>query len=163
MATTKFSKTRETFFLALADATRLRILNLLSYGEVCVTFFTEVLGDSQPKISRHLAYLRSAGLVSTRRDGKWMFYSIEWPDEQSLASVLKATLEDLKGDPDLTADRSHLIRLMETGLPVNGKAKRKNFRADRKEKRSEIIQREELGRQILEGRREEEDIDTFLL
>ena len=66
----------ERFFMALADKTRLRLLNLMRDEEVCVCFFTEVLGESQPKISRHLAYLRGAGIVHARRDGKWMNYSI---------------------------------------------------------------------------------------
>jgi len=58
----------ETFFLALADKTRLRLLNLMREDEVCVCYFTEVLGVSQPKISRHLAYLRNAGIVSAQDD-----------------------------------------------------------------------------------------------
>ena len=62
----------ETLFLALADKTRLRLLNLMRGDEVCVCYFTEVLGESQPKISRHLAYLRNAKIVSARREGKWM-------------------------------------------------------------------------------------------
>lgn len=65
-----------TLFLALGDKTRLRLLNLMRDREVCVSSFTEVLGQSQPKISRHLAYLRNAGVVEVRRDGKWMHYSI---------------------------------------------------------------------------------------
>jgi ArsR family transcriptional regulator len=71
----------ETFFMALADKTRLRLLNLMRDEEVCVCFFTEVLGDSQPKISRHLAYLRNAGIVQARRDGKCMHYSIIPPGD----------------------------------------------------------------------------------
>lgn len=63
-------------FLALGDPTRLRLLNLLRENEVCVSSFTEILRHSQPLISRHLAYLRSAGIVEARRDGKWMHYSI---------------------------------------------------------------------------------------
>ena len=60
------------FFAALADNTRLRLLNLMAGREVCVCHFVEILGQSQPKISRHLAYLRQAGIVSARREGKWM-------------------------------------------------------------------------------------------
>ena len=68
-------------FAALADTTRLRLLNLMAgdgqmAGEVCVCHFVEILGQSQPKISRHLAYLRQAGIVAARREGKWMHYSI---------------------------------------------------------------------------------------
>lgn len=70
-------------FEALADPIRLRILNLMSVGEICVCFFVEVLGEPQPKISRHLAYLRKSGIVEDRRDGKWMHYRISesLPDE----------------------------------------------------------------------------------
>jgi ArsR family transcriptional regulator len=81
--------------MALADRTRLRILNLLRNGEVCVADFTEVLGDSQPKISRHLAYLRNAGIVDTRREGKWIHYCVNWPDDPTVRNVIAAALESL--------------------------------------------------------------------
>ena len=90
--------------MALADKTRLRILNLLRDGEVCVTDFTGVLGDSQPKISRHLAYLRNAGIVETRRDGKWINYGINWPDDQSVRGVIAAALNSLSMREICTAD-----------------------------------------------------------
>src|SRR5881397_794758 len=64
----------ETFFKALADSTRLRILGLLMTGEVCVCHIHESLKIPQSKASRHLAYLRHAGLVDTRRDGLWIHY-----------------------------------------------------------------------------------------
>lgn len=60
----------------MADETRLRILHLIGDQEVCVCFFVEGLDMPQPKISRHLAYLRRVGLVDTRRDGKWIHYRI---------------------------------------------------------------------------------------
>jgi len=63
-------------FRAFADETRLRLLHLLACGEVCVCQLCEVLEQSQPKISRHLAYLRRVGLVSVRQQGKWKHYSI---------------------------------------------------------------------------------------
>ena len=63
------SVTLASLFAALADATRLRLLNLMAGREVCVCYFVEILGQSQPKISRHLAYLRRAGIVSARREG----------------------------------------------------------------------------------------------
>jgi len=66
----------EEFYLALSDGTRLRLLSLMRNGEVSVGYLSEKLDQSQPKISRHLAYLRSVGLVETRRDGKWIFYHI---------------------------------------------------------------------------------------
>ena len=101
----------ETMFMALADRTRLRLLNLMADDEVCVNYFTEVLGESQPKVSRHLAYLRNAGLVETRRHGKWIYYSISWPESEALESVLNAALNALPGDPELHADKSRLATL----------------------------------------------------
>lgn len=95
----------ERFFAALGDKTRLRLINLMRDGEICVCFFTEVLGDSQPKISRHLAYLRSAGLVKARRDGKWMHYSLLWPDDEAHRTVLRSVLDLLRARPDLERDR----------------------------------------------------------
>ena len=66
----------ELLFKALADRTRLRLINLIGEDEVCVCFFVEVLKTNQPKISRHLAYLRKAGVVSARREGKGIHYRI---------------------------------------------------------------------------------------
>ena len=66
----------ESLFKALADATRLRILGLLLSGEVCVCDIHESLKIPQPKASRHLAYLRRAGLVEARREGTWMHYRL---------------------------------------------------------------------------------------
>ena len=82
----------ELLFRALADRTRLRLLNLMSAGEVCVCFFVEVLGEGQPKISRHLAYLRRAGVVSARREGKWMHYRIAEPEDPHAARVFAEVL-----------------------------------------------------------------------
>ena len=95
----------ELFFAALADKTRLRLLNLMRDQEICVCFFTEVLGESQPKISRHLAYLRSAGLVEARRDGKWMHYSIKQPTDESARVVLQASLQWLESRDEMRSDR----------------------------------------------------------
>lgn len=94
----------ENLFLALADKTRLRLLNLMRAGEVCVCFFSEVLGESQPKVSRHLAYLRNAGIVSARRDGKWMHYQIERTSNPYGAKILEDTLSWLKAQNDMQAD-----------------------------------------------------------
>jgi DNA-binding transcriptional ArsR family regulator len=86
-----------SLYMALADQTRLRLLMKMCAGEVCVGDFTDALGDSQPKVSRHLAYLRNAGIVNTRRDGKWIHYSIRWPDEEGGRLTLRAALEWLAG------------------------------------------------------------------
>ena len=95
-------------FAALADTTRLRLLNLMAGREVCVCYFVEVLGQGQPKISRHLAYLRKAGIVAARREGKWMHYSIRPPDDADAASVLATVLASLANDKQMLADLNKL-------------------------------------------------------
>ena len=90
--------------MALADKTRLRLLSLMRSEEICVNSFTELLGDSQPKISRHLAYLRGAGIVQTRRDGKWMYYSIRWPDDDGGRGLLVAALNWLSGGQEVNME-----------------------------------------------------------
>src|SRR5438552_9586863 len=77
----------EGLFKALADATRLRILGLLLTGEVCVCDIHESLKITQPKASRHLAYLRRAGLVETRRDGLWIHYRLGTLPDPVLATI----------------------------------------------------------------------------
>ncbi|MFZ0855952.1 MAG: metalloregulator ArsR/SmtB family transcription factor, partial [Candidatus Acidiferrales bacterium] len=80
-------------FRALADPTRLRLLNLIAGREVCVCYFVEILRLSQPKISRHLAYLRRAGVVAARREGKWMHYRLAMPRDKAAANILRGTLK----------------------------------------------------------------------
>ena len=94
----------ERFFQALADNTRLRLLNLMGEQEICVCYFVEVLGQPQPKISRHLAYLRNAGLVVARREGKWMHYRIERPNDAGAIAILETTLSSLKADREMQRD-----------------------------------------------------------
>ena len=95
-------------FAALADPTRLRLLNLMNGREVCVCYFVEVLNQGQPKISRHLAYLRRAGIVETRREGKWMHYRIERPDDTRAAAILDATFKSFETDRNMQADLARL-------------------------------------------------------
>lgn len=96
------------FFQALGDRTRLRLLNLMGEQEICVCYFVEVLGQGQPKISRHLAYLRSAGIVQARRDGKWMHYRIVMPPNIGAAQVLQQTLTWFQEDSAMQTDRARL-------------------------------------------------------
>jgi len=98
------------FFSAMADRTRLRIINLLRGGEVCVCFFVEILGEGQPKISRHLAYLRRAGVVQARRDGKWIHYSLTRPEDAQVAALLDAALHAIEHDRQMQRDRLALER-----------------------------------------------------
>ena len=99
----------EIFFSALADRTRLRLLNLMRDGEVCVCFFAETLGTNNPKISRHLSYLKRASLVYGRRDGKWMHYRISEPTDKKAWEVFDATMKMLKADKEMQADRKRLV------------------------------------------------------
>jgi len=97
-------------FAALADRTRLRLLNMMDGREVCVCYFVEILEQSQPKISRHLAYLRRAGVVSARREGKWMHYRIERPEDAKAGAILNAALKSLKDDREMQADLARLSK-----------------------------------------------------
>jgi ArsR family transcriptional regulator len=101
----------ELFFSALADKTRLRLLNLMRDGEVCVCFFAETLETNNPKISRHLAYLKRAGLVAGRRDGKWMHYRINKPADPGKVKILAELLASFENDPQMQRDRRLLARV----------------------------------------------------
>jgi len=96
------------FYQALGDTTRLRLLNLLDQKELCVCFFVEVLDQPQPKISRHLAVLRDAGLVTARRQGTWMHYRVLLPEHRGAARVLRETLSWMKDDRGMQEDRERL-------------------------------------------------------
>ncbi len=84
-------KDTQTIFGALSDPTRFRILNLLSEGELCVCDMMSVLKEPQSKISRHLAYLRRARLVESRKEGLWMYYCLT----RERLSTFKAIFEAL--------------------------------------------------------------------
>jgi len=101
----------ERLFWALADRTRLRLLNLIGDDEVCVCFLVEILGVSQPTVSRHLAYLRRAGIVATRREGKWMHYRIIPPTNLGAASVLREVCACLAREPEMQRDRKRLVEV----------------------------------------------------
>ena len=100
----------ERLFAGLADRTRLRLLNLMADQEVCVCYFVEVLGAPQPTISRHLAYLRRAGLVEARRERKWMHYRVAVPENPLARQVLVDALRWLSEDGEMRRDRAGLKR-----------------------------------------------------
>ncbi len=100
-------------FQALGDMTRLRLLNLMQDHEVCVCYLVHILKQGQPKISRHLAYLRRANIVEARRDGKWIYYRIRVPTDPGAAQVLRATLSWIKEERQMRAD---LARLSQTAF-----------------------------------------------
>ena len=92
----------ESLFLALSDKTRLKLLALMADGEVSVGYLAETIGESQPKTSRHLAYLRNVGLVSTRRDGKWIYYGLQDHLEPAAFAILAATLRSMGSELQLS-------------------------------------------------------------
>lgn len=106
-------------FKALADPNRLRIVNLLSHRSVCVCDLQSILDLSQPFISRHLAYLRRAGLVQDRRDGPRVCYSLasETPLGPALQSFLR---EALAASPVFQADVKKLIEASAAGRLKSG-------------------------------------------
>jgi len=98
----------ETIFRALSDRTRLRILNLLRGGELCVCDLVDVLDLPQPTVSRHLAYLRNAQLVTARKDGVWQHYRLaplESPFHKKLLECVAACADE---SAELTQDTARL-------------------------------------------------------
>lgn len=95
-------------FRALADPTRLRLINLIAGQELCVCYLVLVIDAPQPKISRHLACLRQAGIVAARREGKWMHYRLATPPDGHAAAILKRTIDSLKRDREMQRDLQRL-------------------------------------------------------
>jgi ArsR family transcriptional regulator len=96
-------------FGAFANPTRLRILALLhERKEICVCDLCEVLGEPQPKVSRHLAVLRSAGLIGGRSEGKWKFYSLAQPATPLHRTLLRCVRTCLDDVEELAGDRERL-------------------------------------------------------
>jgi ArsR family transcriptional regulator len=108
---TKKNYRLEDLFKALADRTRLRLISLIGDSEVCVCFLVEILRTSQPKISRHLAYLRRARIVKARREGKWMHYRLVDPPDEHATSIFREVRASLAEHPDLQADREKLEKI----------------------------------------------------
>ena len=107
----------EQLFQALGDSTRLRILGLLLTGEVCVCHIHESLQIPQPKASRHLAYLRRAGLVDTRREGLWVYYRLADPGDGVAATIRQAVTHALGHVPDVRRDAARLEKKTGCCLP----------------------------------------------
>ena len=101
----------EQLFKTLSDSTRLRLLNLLAEGEVCVCDLHGTLGLDQPKVSRHLAQLRRAGLVEVKRDGKWMHYRLARPGDPLVRNVLEGLRAWMRERPRLNSERERLGKI----------------------------------------------------
>jgi ArsR family transcriptional regulator len=108
--------TLDLVFQALADDTRRRILGLLAAGEICVCHIHEALDVPQPTASRHLAHLRKAGLVATRRDGLWVHYRLAEIEDPAINGVLRSALAALSTNGAATSDRKKLSRVIDVPL-----------------------------------------------
>lgn len=103
-------------FKTLSDESRLRIYNiLLASGELCVCDIEETLRFTQTKVSRHLAYLKRAGMVKDRKQGLWMLYSIAEPGNAELKQLLQAIAEGLKSNPVAQKDSKSLAQNIKRG------------------------------------------------
>src|SRR3989440_9942150 len=111
MNMTKKNYDIEDLFKALADRTRLRLISLIGDSEVCVCLLVEILKTSQPKISRHLAYLRRAQIVKARREGKWMHYRLVDPPDEHAARIFREVRASLAEHPELQRDREKLEKI----------------------------------------------------
>jgi len=102
-------------FKALSDETRLRIVMLLTYGELCVCDLMEVLGEPQSKISRHLAYLKHSGITESRRVGVWMHYRLKDSQNGIFKDQMDFLREKLSSIQQFRADRERLLELKKQG------------------------------------------------
>lgn len=152
----------EKLFLGLGDKTRLRILNLIRNDEICVSHFTDILGESQPKVSRHLAYLRKAGIVTARREGTWMHYSIEWPDDAHAASLIENLLDGLASQPEMQKDRDRLLKALGITVPPQKKERPPKPKAEKKSV-EEVFVEEPVQRETYIEHTREDEIETYLL
>ncbi len=106
-------------FKALSDATRLRVMNLLlEAGELCVCDLESTLGCTQTKISRHMRYLKRAGLSADRKVGRWVFYSVASPKSELQRLALKNLRELVKAEPRAARDIAVLKRRIASGCCV---------------------------------------------
>jgi ArsR family transcriptional regulator len=91
-------------YQCLCDLTRLRILHLLADGELCVCHFQEILGEPQVKVSKHLAYLRTHGLVESRKEANWMIYRLPSNPSRALSANLACLRDCVTENPVFRRD-----------------------------------------------------------
>jgi ArsR family transcriptional regulator len=97
-------------FKALGDETRLRIVALLSHGELCVCHLEEALGLAQPNVSRHLGILRMAGVVEHRREGSWVYYRLVPQEDADCQQQLKALMRSFGKRSVVRKDLERLVK-----------------------------------------------------
>lgn len=105
----------ERYFKALADANRLRILNLLLHGELCGCDIQFVLETSQPNVSRHLAYLKNSGLVVDRREGYRIYYRLSEPKHAFKKKLFEVLRDANRNEDQLREDTRRLKEAIQEG------------------------------------------------
>jgi len=100
-----------SIYRCLCDETRLRILHLLAARPLCVCHLQEILGESQVKISKHLAYLKGQGMVESRRDRNWMIYSLPRIKSRELTANLRCLQDCVGTEPVFKKDARRLAGL----------------------------------------------------
>ena len=100
----------ETLYKGFADATRIRILNLLAAGELCVCDITEILGLPQSTISRHLGYLLRCDLVKVSREWKFAHYSLAQPTDPIHQTLVSCVRTCFRGIPSLDRERAKAVK-----------------------------------------------------
>ncbi len=102
-------------FRAFSDPTRLRILHLLLKGELCVGDLVQILNVPQPTASRHLAYLRRSGLVATRKNGLWAFYSLATANSSFHRNLLECLKDCFRAVPEIAKDTAKAAKIRRYG------------------------------------------------
>ncbi|MDA8086025.1 MAG: metalloregulator ArsR/SmtB family transcription factor [Nitrospiraceae bacterium] len=134
-------------FKALSDETRLRILLLVSGGELCVCQMMAVLGISQPLVSRNLAVLKDAGFLVSRREKKLMFYRLRPDLDGAGLGFARPVLKDLAGSGQADEDRRSLSACREF-QKATGRCDMKSFREFMRRKRAAQVKRRERTKKI---------------
>ena len=101
-------KSLTRLFRALGDETRLRIVALLSHGELCVCHIEKALDLSQPNVSRQLGVLRMAGVVDARREGPWVYYALATQDHEAVETMLATLTQTFGAERAIRADHAKL-------------------------------------------------------
>lgn len=99
----------DALFKGFADPTRLRVMNALAAGELCVCDLVELLGLAQPAVSRHLAYLRRMGLVEATREWKFAHYRLAEPANAVHRNLIACVRGCFTGVPSLDAERAAAV------------------------------------------------------
>src|SRR5512137_1313513 len=108
-------KELEQYFKALGDTNRMRILNLLLHGELCVCDIQYVLEATQPNVSRHLSYLKNSGLVLDRRDGYRIFYRLAEPTHRAKKHLFEFLQQAFKNEEPFQDDTLKLKEAIQHG------------------------------------------------